>query len=179
MPHAIREAQSYHWSQVALHWLVAFLVALQFATGGSIERTHHAVERGLDPGRLDLVLHAVHNRTGLVIFGLMLIRLAMRLLVGAPKLEVADSGWQPRLACATHLGFYVVLLTQALTGAIASYFYWPISTIHIALSKVLLALIVLHALAALWHMLVKRGATMGRMIPLVALRNWRARGSRT
>jgi cytochrome b561 len=172
------DLQSYHWCQVALHWLIAVLVAVQYATGSSIERTHHAVARGLEPEALDLTLHAIHNRTGLVIFGLMLIRLAVRLLIGAPAPAVADGEWQSRLARATHLGFYLILLVQASTGAIASYIFWPLSVVHVTLSKVLLALITLHALAALRHF-SKRDGTMERMVPLVALRNWRARGDRT
>jgi cytochrome b561 len=161
-----------------LHWLVALLVAVQYATGNSIERTHHAVARGLEPEGLDLTLHAIHNRTGLVIFGLMFIRLAVRILLGAPTAAVADKDWQSRLARATHLGFYLILLVQASTGAIASYVFWPISVVHVTLSKLLLALITLHALAALWHF-AKRDGTMERMVPLVALRNWRSRDDRT
>jgi len=173
------DLQSYHWCQIALHWLVALLVAVQYATGSSIDRTHHAVARGLEPEPFDLTLHAIHNRTGLMILGLMLIRLAMRLLIGAPNPAAADRDWQFRLGRATHLGFYVILLIQASTGAIASYFFWPISVLHVALSKVLLALITLHALAALWHFSIKRDGTMGRMVPLSVLRNWRMRGGRT
>jgi hypothetical protein len=57
---------SYHWCQVALHWLVAALVATQYATGGSIGRTHSAVAHGGKAEPLDLLLHAIHNRVGLL-----------------------------------------------------------------------------------------------------------------
>ena len=173
------DLQSYHWCQIALHWLVAVLVAIQYATGGSIERTHHAAARGLVPETLDLTLHAIHNRTGLVIFGLMLIRLAVRLLIGTPALAASDPDWQSRLARAAHLGFYLILLVQASTGAIASYVLWQVSSFHAALSKVLLALIALHALAALWHRFVRRDGTLERMIPLDLLRNRHRRSGST
>jgi cytochrome b561 len=159
-------SHGYHWCQVALHWLVAALVATQYATGGSIGRTHSAVEHGGKAEPLDLLLHAIHNRIGLVIFGLMLVRLAMRLLIGAPNPPYPKSDWRARIVRAAHIGFYVILIAQASTGAIASYFFWPISVVHVGFSKVLLALIALHASAALWHFFIARDGTMQRMLTL-------------
>jgi cytochrome b561 len=156
---------TYHWCQVTLHWLVAALVAAQYATGGSIERTHHAVAHGVTPERLDLILHKLHNRVGLVILGLMLVRLILRVLIGVPDPHGPRPDWRQRTARAAHLGFYVVLIVQASTGAIASYLFWPISVVHVALSKILLALIALHACAALWHFCIARDGTMERMLP--------------
>jgi cytochrome b561 len=161
-------ANSYHWTQVALHWLVASLVAVQFATGSSIGRVHDAVARGLDPEPPDLLMHAIHNRVGLTIFALMIVRLTLRLLVGVPDPPGAKSAWRPRLARATHASFYVVLLVQASTGAVASYLYWPVSVVHGPLSKALLALIALHACAALWHLFIARDGAMQRMLGLRA-----------
>jgi cytochrome b561 len=159
-PHA------YHWSQVTLHWLVALLVAAQYATGGSIERTHHAAAHGHEVNSLDLILHKVHNRTGLIILGLMLVRLAMRLAIGVPDQLGAKSDWRVRLARVAHLSFYAILIAQASTGAIASYFFWPVAAVHVVLSKVLLALIALHACAAFWHVFVVRDGAMGRILTL-------------
>jgi len=39
----------YSLAQIGLHWLVAFMVPVQYLTGGSIESTHHAVHMGLTP----------------------------------------------------------------------------------------------------------------------------------
>jgi cytochrome b561 len=36
----------------------------------------------------------------------------------------------------------------------------PVSAVHVALSKVLLALTALHMIAALWHLFVKRDGTV-------------------
>lgn len=94
------DLQSYHWYQVGLHWLVAFLFAVQYTTGSSIDRAHNATARGLNPESFDLTLHAIHNRTGLAIFGLMLIRLAMRLLICTPNpaflTQTGSSVWRER-----------------------------------------------------------------------------------
>lgn len=171
------DPHSYHWCQVALHWLVALLVAVQYATSGSIGRTHDAAAQSLKPEPFDLTLHAVHNRVGLVILGLMLVRLAMRLLVGVPDPHGLKLDWRFRLARATHVGFYVILLAQASTGAIASYLFWPVSAVHVVLSNVLLALIALHASAAFWHFLIARDGAMERMLTFGRLRNGRPRRS--
>jgi cytochrome b561 len=165
-----RPPHVYHWCQITLHWLVALLVAAQYATGGSIERTHHAVAHGLEAQPFDLLLHKIHNRTGLIILALMLVRLAMRLSIGVPDQLGSRSDWHVRVARAAHLSFYVILIAQASTGAIASYFFWPISVVHVALSKVLLALIALHAAAAFWHFFIVRDAAMERMLTLRASR---------
>jgi len=158
--------RTYHWCQIALHWLVALLVAAQYATGGSIERTHHAVAHGLEAKPSDLFLHKIHNRTGLIILGLMLVRLAMRLMIGVPDPPGPKSDWRVRLARMVHLSFYAILIGQASTGAIASYFFWPVSVVHVALSKILLALIMLHASAALWHFFVLRDGAVERILTL-------------
>ena len=154
---------SYHWSQVALHWLVALLVAVQYATGGSIGRTHAAVARGIEPDPFDLTLHAIHNRAGLTILALMLARLALRLLIGVPEPLDSPTGWRRRLAQAMHAAFYLILIAQASTGVVATYVYWPVSAIHGALSNALLALIALHVSAAFWHHFVVRDGAMKRI----------------
>jgi cytochrome b561 len=163
--------RAYHWTQITLHWVVALLVAVQFATGGSIERTHHAVAHGHEAQPFDLLLHKIHNRTGLIILGLMLARLLLRIAIGAPAPSGVEGDWRTRAARATHVGFYVVLIAQASTGAIASYFFWPVSVLHVALSKLLLALIAAHVFAALWHCFVLRDGAMARMAP------WRNAGT--
>lgn len=64
--------------QVLLHWLVAALVLVQYLTGGSIERTHHAVHLGPVSDLSDLLQHAVHNWSGIAVGCLMAARLCLR-----------------------------------------------------------------------------------------------------
>ena len=63
-------------------------------------------------------------------------------------------------------GIYAVLLAEGLTGAVAADFWWPISTVHVILFKILLGLISIHVAAALWHALYLRDATLSRIIPM-------------
>jgi cytochrome b561 len=154
---------SYTRTQIALHWVVAGLVVAQYATSGAIVRTHSIHLIGHRPSATDLVLNTLHNRVGLAIVALMLGRLALRLWVGAPLPGDVVRGLATRLAQSVHFAFYAVLIAEGVTGAVATYFWWPISAAHVILFKVLLALVTIHVAAALWHAVVRKDAVIGRM----------------
>lgn len=150
--------------QVVLHWTVAALVAGQYATSGAISRTHGMHMIGWRPSATDMALHMLHNRAGLAIVGLMVVRLALRLWVGGPLPGTARSRSTP-LAGLTHAAFYVVLVAEGVTGAIATYLWWPISAVHVILFKILLGLVAIHVVAAFWHWVVLKDGTFERMGP--------------
>jgi cytochrome b561 len=154
---------AYTRTQIALHWLVVGLVVAQYATSGAIVRTHSIHLIGQRPSATDLVLHTLHNRVGLTIVALTIGRLALRLSVGAPVPGDESGGLAARLAQGVHFAFYAVLIMEGFTGAVASYFWWPISTAHVILFKVLLALVAIHVAAALWHEFVRKDAVISRM----------------
>ena len=133
---------------ITLHWLVGLLVAAQYATGGSIEWTRHAAAHGHEVNSFDLIPHKIHNRTGLIILGLMPVRLAMRLSIRVPDQLGSRSDWRARVARAAHLSFYVVLIAQASTGAIAGYLFWPVARFTSRCPRSFWRLIALHASAA-------------------------------
>lgn len=148
----------YNSLQIGLHWLVVLLVAAQYASSGAIVRAHRVHLIGQRPSASDLILHALHNRVGLAIVGLMLGRLALRLWLGAPAPRPS------RLTRGVHLAFYAVLIAQGVTGAIAAYFWWPISAVHVLLFKLLLALVAAHVAGALWGEFGLRDGTLRRML---------------
>ena len=157
-------ASSYTRTQIALHWIVAALVLGQYATSGAITRTHQVRMIGQHISSSDLTLHMLHNRFGLLIVALMGFRLLVRWRRGVPP-PLQDRGtWAARLAGAAHWGFYALLVAQGVTGAIATYFWWPISAAHVVLFKVFLALLVVHVAAALWRAVVKRDGAMARIV---------------
>ena len=142
---------TYNRTQIGLHWLVAALVLEQYATSGAITRTHQMRTIGQPISASDLTLHMLHNRLGLLIVTLMGLRLLVRWWRGAPA-PLPDQGTLvAKLANAAHWAFYVLLIAQGLTGAIATYFWWPISAVHVLLFKVFLVLLVVHIGAALWR----------------------------
>lgn len=167
---SIREVVSgpkgYNRAQIGLHWLVAALVLEQYATSGAITRTHQMRVIGQPISASDLTLHMLHNRFGLLIVLLMGLRILVRWWRGAPAPLPDQGALAAKLASAAHSAFYALLIAQGLTGAIAAYFWWPISAVHVLLFKLFLALLVMHVAAALWRTFVKRDGTMARMVPL-------------
>ena len=149
--------------QILLHWLVAALVLLQYLTGDSIERTHHAVHAGLAPDPTDLLLHAVHNWSGMVVGGLMALRLVLRRRRGGLTLRLSGGGLLEHAARALHLGFYAALIDQAALGFTASYLTFAVAPLHVIGSQVILAMVALHTAAAALHAL-RRDGSVGRIM---------------
>jgi cytochrome b561 len=112
---------SYSRLQISFHWLIVVLVIVQYATSGSIARTHSVSISGLAPDPSDLFWHTVHNRNGLLIFALMALRLVIRFWRGVPQQVTGTSPVQKKVASAMHYLLYATLMCQAFTGAVASY----------------------------------------------------------
>lgn len=149
--------------QIVLHWLVAALVLVQYQTGGSIERTHHAVHLGLAPDSFDLLQHAIHNWSGMAIGALMVGRLPLRWWLGGVTLRIPGASPLEHAARALHLGFYAALIGQAALGFTASYLTFAVAPLHVIGSQVILAMLALHVAAALLHA-VRRDGVLGRML---------------
>lgn len=153
----------YSLSQIVLHWAVAVLVPIQYWTGGSIERTHHAVHMGLSPDPWDVIQHQIHNYAGIAIGALMVARLTLRIF-DRGVLRISARGPVDRLAQAMHFAFYAAVIAQAAMGFVASYFWFGIGSFHVLGSRVILGLLALHIAAAAWHTFVWRDETVDRMI---------------
>lgn len=149
--------------QIVLHWLVAALVLVQYLTGGSIERTHHAVHFGLAPDPFDLLQHAIHNWSGMAIGALMVGRLGLRWWLGGVTLRIPGASPLEHAARALHLGFYAALIGQAVLGFTASYVTFAVAPIHVIGSQVILGMLALHVAAALLHA-TRRDGVVGRII---------------
>jgi len=147
----------------SLHWLVAALVILQFATGW----TWGYFERGTD-GRF--YLFRTHIYAGYAILGLALLRIYWRLTHRAPPLPNGMSRLTAVLAHTTHGLLYLAILVQPLLGILTitafgkSLGRWPGQT-HVVLAYGIFALVALHVAAALWHHFVRRDGLIHRMLP--------------
>ncbi|AJD41656.1 hypothetical protein C9413_04670 [Rhizobium sp. SEMIA 4085] len=153
----------YSLSQIVLHWAVAVLIPIQYWTGRSIERTHHAVHMGLSPDPWDVIQHHVHNYAGIAIGALMVSRLSLRVIHRSALKHPAKSP-ADRLARAMHFAFYAAIIAQAAMGFVASYLWFGIAPVHVLGSRVILALLALHIAAAAWHTFFWRDETVDRMI---------------
>jgi len=148
----------YHWSLRAMHWTIVVLVIGQYLTSFAIVRTHRPHLIGQHPSDFDLLQHTIHNRVGLLIVALMVLRLGLRWRMGVPTPMLPESDWRSSAARIVHHAFYVVLVLQGVTGAIATYFWWPMSTVHQICFKILLGLIALHVSAAVFNLVTGKYA---------------------
>ena len=145
----------YSLIQIVLHWLVAALVLVQYQTGGSIGRTHDAVHAGLQPDPTDLLLHSVHNWSGMAIGVLMVLRLFLRWRSHGIVPVLRRESRASAAARLLHLAFYAVLLGQAAIGFIASYITFSIAPLHVFGANLILAMLVLHIGAAIIHAVMR------------------------
>jgi cytochrome b561 len=131
-----------------LHWATLGLFLIQLWTYPAIGRTH--VDH---PGMLvdpwDLQLHKIHMISGGLILAFALMRL------WHPLLET--------LARYAHIALYGTLLLLPVTGFLKSYIVSAAGPVHILLTRLLYALLVLHIVGAIMHAVVWRDGLLARM----------------
>ncbi len=160
----------------ALHWLTAVLVIALLAIGFFIDS--FGQHRG--------TAIALHQSLGITVLGVVMLRLLWRVRHKAPPLLLPAA--QRLVASMSHTTLYVLLLVMPLLGwgmgaAFGKSVQWfnlvPLPTFatpnralgvlckhwHATLAWALLALIVLHTLAALYHHFICRDNVLRRMLP--------------
>lgn len=165
---------------IALHWLIAVLIAGQIAFGWFLEE----IPRGI-PMRGFYV--NLHKSTGLTIALLIVLRLGWRLVRPPPELPSFVPKWERVASTTNHLALYVCMLVMPLSGYIAANFskygvklfnvillppwgvddkriYAVFNTTHVVTSYLFVTLIALHVLAALRHAFHRDGV-FARMFP--------------
>jgi len=105
----------------------------------------------------------VHYWLGISILAIMVVRLIVRLVSGAPAHAGDQSPALVAIAATLHWTFYVVLIAVPISGLVAYYGLADVGDIHGLARPVLLTLIVLHALAALYNQFVRKDGTLTRM----------------
>lgn len=178
-PRLMDSPHGYGWIAIAIHWLTAVLILFLFGLGVYM----------VDLSYYDQWYHkapALHISLGLVVLLLMLLRIVWRLGNPTPA-ELSEKSVQRIAAKLVKLGLYIsifvviasgYLVTTAegqparmfdlvefpvlvqlsakhvdLAGELHEYFAWGI-----------IALVVIHALAALYHHFVMRDTTLLRML---------------
>jgi cytochrome b561 len=157
-------------TQRILHWLMAIMVLAMRFIGVSMVST-------LRPRFLILI--SIHKPLGIAILALAVLRLGVRLRLGAPPLP-DDVPWTQALAAKlSHVVLYALLIAMPLVGwgmlsagghpiVLYGSFHLPailphddqlhafLLTTHIVLAYMFFAIILLHVAAALFHALVRR-----------------------
>jgi cytochrome b561 len=172
-------APAYDFVGKAFHWTVVALVACQFVTALLLP------DIKLDTA-LDTTIN-LHFNIGLLILVVMASRLIHRWMHPVPVAPGDSPGWERALALGTHRLFYAILLVGPFLGwAAASAHSVPVrlfgvftlpelaprkaqwgmlaGDIHIYAMWTLLALIGIHAGAALYHHFVRHDNVLRRMV---------------
>ncbi len=172
-------AAKWGWVSIGLHWITALLV-ISLAVVGLLMSE-------LPTSALKMQIYALHKSFGLTVLALTILRLAWRLLAGAPD-DIAGPRLQTLAAKAVHGAMYVLLFAIPLSGWLynsASGFslrWFGVVSLpklftgfnpqlkqfahetHETLFYLLAALLLIHAGAALYHHYRVHDETLTRML---------------
>jgi len=167
----------YHPALVALHWFLAAFIVLALGLGMFVLKTIP----NSSPQKLEAL--RAHMIGAGVIVTLMLTRFAIRMLSARPEPATTGNRVLDRIARISHLAFYGLVAGMVITGfttalladlpAIvfggssaplpASFTVFQTRVIHGVIAKVFVALIAVHATAALFHHFVLGDGLLRRM----------------
>ena len=152
----------YSASQIWLHWIVALLIIPQFLLNEPMGDAWEAIERGREVTPNLLV--QLHVFGGVLILALVLWRLALRLLRGAPPPPAQEAPALKLLGKLTHALLYLVLAFMVVSGGMAWFGGVEVSAeAHEVLSSLLLLFVGLHVVGALYHQFVLKTNLLARM----------------
>ena len=174
----ITSSQRFSLPSIAMHWLMVLVFVGIFIAVNLID----VFPKGSDSRQL---AKTMHFSLGLLIFGLVWLRVAFRLLGNTPAIGPAPPAWQEKLAKLGHLALYAIMVLMPLVGwAALSAFGKPIPFFGVELPALMapnkelgrtimevhelggnLAYFLIggHALAALYHHYFMKDNTLRRM----------------
>lgn len=162
---------------VFLHWVLALLIVSLVGIGWYMMSIED------DPGS-DLYFN-LHKSFGMVVFGLVLLRIIWRATHRPAPLPMRLPKWQVNLSRVTEWALYVCMLLMPILGFLGALYSksgvaffgahlpsWTVPNhdtaelffgLHSALAWVLVALVALHAIGGLKHLLVDKDGVFQRM----------------
>jgi len=175
----------YSTAQRVFHWLIAVLVIIMLAIGLTLGYLGFEGARDTFGPSATNTLYIIHKTTGVLLFPLMLIRLVLRLRRGKPGYAIALERWQKIASEINHGLLYLLVLAMPVIGWAATatggypinFFAWELPPLfgenealsgtlywwHMVVGLALLALVVVHILAALYHWFIRDDGVMQRM----------------
>lgn len=179
-PQTAAGSSRYHPLSIGVHWLTLLLLIAVYA----LIELKGIYPKGSDPRAL---MKTWHEMLGLTVFGLVFIRLALRLWSPTPPITPPLPTWQLALAHAMHLALYAFLIVMPVLGwLVLSAKGKPVpffgldlpaliapdealskglEKVHELIGNLGYFLIGLHATAALYHHYFMRDDTLLRMLP--------------
>ena len=167
-------ADRYDTMILSIHWVSALLIIILLVSGLRAANT-------VDPVAKAAILK-FHIPLALAVLGLTVWRIVWWWGFDRKPMPVVGSPyWQERLARGVHILFYIVILGMIASGigmvalsgagpvisggegALPDFWKYPPRVPHGIGARLLLALLVLHTGAALYHQFVRRDGLLGRM----------------
>lgn len=165
---------------IGLHWITALAVLGLLGVGLWMV--------GLPLGLLKLKVYAWHKWIGMAVLALTVARLLWRWRHPPPALPGSLRDWERRLAPIAHWTLFALLLAMPLSGwmmnsAAGVGLYWfgyipipdlvprdsdlfaALKTVHKVLSRLLIAVVILHVAAVIYHDVLRRDGVFRRMWP--------------
>jgi cytochrome b561 len=178
-------AGRYRPSQRWLHWIIAVLVLGNLAGGLTIDAMGFAGLRDTFGLATTNAIYTGHKTSGILVLVLMLVRLGLRGRFGAPSFAPSMSTPVRRLAAATHVALYVLVIAMPIIGWAATaaggfpvtFVVWNLPglvpkneslsetlfALHGAVGVIILVLLAMHIAGALRHRYVLRDGVFRRI----------------
>lgn len=151
--------------QRVLHWLMALLIFFNLIFSDGMEHWNRLMRRGEAITPDDISSANIHAYVGIAILALCLVRLALRLVQGAPDAPPEEPPLLQLAAKIAHWAFYALFFAMPISG-IAKYYFGndTLGFLHGGPLKMLLwVLIVVHVLGALVHQFYWKTNVVARM----------------
>lgn len=167
-----------------LHWLTVLLVAAMIPVGFAM--TYRGKVLNVWDGTTN-ALYSGHKLAGLILLAIVLVRLANRLMRGAPADEPSLEPWQRAASHVVHWLLYLLLIAMPVLGwlgvsmfpALDVFGLFKLSAltapssegakfafyVHGICAFILLGLIGVHVAAALFHHFIRKDTVLARMLP--------------
>ena len=171
-------ATRYSGPSIAMHWLMVLVFIGIYA----VINLKDSFPKGSDPREL---MKSLHFSLGMLAFGLVGLRIVLRMLGTAPAIVPTPPAWQEKLAKLGHLSLYALMVAMPLLGWAAlnasgkpvAFFGWGLPSlltenrdlghnlkeIHETVGTLGYFLIGGHALAALYHHYFMKDSTLRSM----------------
>lgn len=159
------QPRGYSLAQITLHWVIAALVIYQLIFGDDIKPAYRAFRQGTEPASDALLGANLHVCIGIAVLVLACLRLAIRLMRGAPPAPAGESQAQKWIAAVAHFLLYLFIFAMPVTGMLAWYGGFPqAGELHELAKPVIIVVVALHAAGALWQHFVARTDVLMRML---------------
>ena len=154
----MKTTTGYSGIQIALHWLIAVLIAIAWFTGEGAGDAMEVVEEG---GVAGFVPHVAF---GLAILALVVVRILVRLGRGAPAAPGVPGSLSTLAADWGHRLIYLLMIAVPLGGVSTWFLGLDVGELHELAANVLMIVALGHAVMALYHQYIVKDGLLRRMM---------------